>query len=87
MRFLVKPIYGNGWTDGIGSVDQPGPFEVEGDMLEVGQANGIVRGDPDLEGASFEASSASVEPGDVFRCEVHGPGLNLYGYCYIDPLK
>jgi hypothetical protein len=91
MIIKVTPIYGNGWTDGVVTVDEPLPFEIDGSQTSEGKIDGIVvtAGHP-LLGQDFGASPRWVGDNLTFNCRI-GPVRNaspadekaLHGYCLI----
>ena len=83
MYIRAIPIYGNGWTDGLATVDEPEPFDVElatddnsdfaGQIVSLGHA---------FYGHGFQASRRHVEHDDCYNCQILlSNGIILQGYC------
>lgn len=86
MLLCVTPVYGNGWTDGSATVDEPSPFKVEIDENENGDFTGqIVSNEHALAGYHFKASRRHTEADSLYNCRVSSnKGLVLQGYCKLD---
>ena len=85
MRLHVIPIYGNGWTDGRKTLNEPPPFDVE-----VGDRDGdtvvgiIVSQGHALNGAEFLASLRYKDDSTTYNCSVLAKNsCLLQGYCMI----
>jgi hypothetical protein len=93
----VTPIYGNGWTDGVATIDEPLPFQIVPDKIsDAGKVSGVVvsRGHA-LFGCHFEASLRFDGDNSHYNCRLHPdaamfsglPGPDLQGYCMISTLE
>jgi hypothetical protein len=86
MIISVKPIYGNGWTDGWSDVSEPAPFEVDAQRREDGTIYGCITAnvETDLAGAAFEATPRHLNPDSYFNCSIrYHDGRTITGYCEI----
>ena len=86
MAMTVKPIYGNGWTDGQVDVSEPAPFTIDARRRDNGTIAGhiIASENAGLAGAPFEATPRHLTPDSVYNCRIKlGGGGTLAGYCKI----
>jgi hypothetical protein len=96
MIIAIKPIYGNGWTDGVATIDEPAPFEVAGSQAPGGKFQGLVITTQHmLSGRHFEASPRRAGDTSTFNCRIDAAGdarhmtegRTLYGYCLISKIS
>lgn len=93
MIMNVIPIYGNGWTDGLKTIDEPIPFQIDvNDESSSDRVLGmIVTTGHDFFGWIFEASPRFHNDRTIYDCTLGGAvGTNdykgrsqIYGYCQI----
>jgi hypothetical protein len=79
-------MYGNGWTDGVDTVANPLPFDVEGEINSRDEVSGIVISkNHELFGFSFTASLRYDQHENVHNCSLwKGDANAIRGYCSID---
>jgi hypothetical protein len=78
----VRPIYGNGWTDGIRTIETPGAFEVvfsrKGDLL-----TGKVESEHDYAGWHCQLTQRHARWNGCVNVELTGPNGRVHGYAEI----
>ena len=81
----IKPIYGNGWTDGQTSICEPEPFQVDGQRSAAGVLRGqIIANHHMIDGAIFEASPRYANDDSHYNCTIRcSDGKLLQGYCQV----
>jgi len=87
MTIAVKPIYGNGWTDGRTDIPEPPPFQIEGCNAIDGMISGKIVACRELiyVGAMFEANQRYECDSSIYNCRIEMKnGLFLFGYCSLD---
>lgn len=81
MKFYIKPIYGNGWTDRQEIIDEPPEFICDL-SLEGETYTGFIESEfKEIDGSKFEASPRYENDRSVFNCKISNPGRCIYGYC------
>lgn len=85
MLNCIDPIYGNGWTDGIDTIDEPSPFKIETSDKENGAITGIIVTEGHaLAGCNFSARRRFSSEELIFNCAIWPfKGKVLNGYCNI----
>lgn len=86
MTMTVEPIYGNGWTDGHDSIQEPSRFTIDAQRTDKGKIVGriIISEEASLKGAMFEATPRHAAIDSVFNCCIKiEKGAVLIGYCLI----
>lgn len=86
MLFHILPIYGNGWSDGIYTIEEPPPFYVDVEEISDGNFVGHINSsDPDFNGCRFTASLRYANEDITFNCQIlRGANVLLEGYCMFE---
>lgn len=89
MFVRAQPIYGNGWTDGTVTVDEPEPFDVELTSDDGGDLAGhIVSVGHILNSHGFQASQRHEGQDDCYDCQILlGNRILLRGYCTLEKVR
>lgn len=81
----LTPIYGNGWTDGERTIQEPPPFEISIEEQTERKLRGkiVSKGHP-YEGRSLSATRSFSNDNSVFSCTImSASGVVVYGYCKV----
>lgn len=93
MKLSITPIYGNGWTDGDTTVDEPKPFTIEASQFSREAVIGkVITEQHALYGNTFQGKRRYCDDNLVFNCNIFPESVEnvdtgqpiLKGYCIIE---